>query len=956
MQIMGPLRVWRGEAELDTGPRQQRCLLALLMARVGQPVSMTDLIALLWGQDSPASAANVIQKYIGALRRVLEPGLPVRTSGSYLLLDGSGYRFTAGLNTLDLIAFRHHVTAATASADREELRQALNHYIDALRLCRGTAGDTLADSPAAIAVFAAIDEEFLEAAVNATEIAIRLREPTSVLSPLRLAAEMNPFHERVHASLVAALAASGQQAEALTAYRRIRERLVDELGIDPGHALQRAFRQVLAQHDIESPSAVAATVDESEVPGVRPAQLPPDLSLFVGRSAELAALSDLVAGMRDGERGGPLVVAIDGMGGVGKSTLAVHFARLAGDEFTDGQLYLDLHSDHGDSESGRVGEALRSLLLALGVPSSTLPDTFDARMGKYRSLTAGRRILVLLDNVRNSAQVRPLLPNSAQSLVLVTSRRPLLGLAAFDGAHLLRVQVPDLPSARQLLERRLAGAVHRTIITPDSAALVDEIVELCGRLPLALAVLAAQLAVRPTLTLASVAADLRDGARRLQAFPGGTDTPDPRTAFSWSYQQLTTSAARLFRLLSVSLGPGITVAACASLSGSDAAATRAELDELIEAALVTEHEHGRITSHMLVKAYAHELFIDTEPLHEQRDAVSRLLQYYLHGSFHAQAVLAPHQLPFKPAPPLPGVVPDQPATFEQAVCWFSGQREALIDAVRVAAELGFGIVPWQLAVTMQQYLQWSGYFEDWEDAMRHALRSARDSDDEIGQAHVLHSLGGARRSLGADDEALDLLTAALHIFDSHTMRLEQALVHSDLHAVHEALGDDHQALAHSQEALTLYRALDYRQGVPLGLMSSGRSLARLGRLEESAELLNLALELHAQTSGSDATSIAAEAEIRIAVAADLARLGRIRESAEQLELSAQLAGQTGHRPHRFEALRQLTELLLAAGDLAGASEALSRTRVALAAFPDGGAAHLRAELADLTAKVSPRRR
>ncbi|MEO3770684.1 BTAD domain-containing putative transcriptional regulator [Micromonospora sp. B9E7] len=961
LQIMGPLRVWRGATELDAGPRQQRCLLALLLARVGHPISTTDLIALIWGPDSPASAVNVIHKYIGVLRRLLEPNLPPRASGSYLLRSGNGYRFTAGPEMLDLVAFRWHVASAKASVGKDRLDEALDHYTEALQLCRGFAGDSLADSNRAAATFAGIVGEFFDAVVDAARVAVQVRQPSRVLAPLRLAAEMDALHELVHASLVTTLAAAGQQAEALGVYRRIRERLVGDLGIDPGRALQDAHRQVLTQtalpqaEPVDSAGPAVRSDGVPVVPLVRPAQLPPDLSQFVGRSTELALLGDLVAGMRDDGRTSPLVVAMDGMGGVGKSTLAAHFARLVADEFTDGQLYLDLQGEQDDDEAVRAGDALHSVLYALGVPASQVPDTFDARVGTYRSLTAGKRILLLVDNVQDPAQVRPLLPNSAESLVLITSRRPLLGLAALDGAYLLRLDVPDLESARELLVHRLTRWTKRRIGQAD-AVIVDEIIELCGRLPLALAILAARLTARPTLSLESVLADLRDGAHRLEAFPHGAGAHDPRTAFSWSYRQLSPGAARLFRLLAVALSPGITAQACVSLSGQDPATTHAELEELTEAALVTEHDDGRFTSHVLVKAYAQECLHDVEPPEERRDAVSRLLQYYLHSSFNAQVLLAPHRIPIEPSPALPGVVPEQPATYEEALAWFAAQREVLKEAVRLAETLGYGIVPWQLAITMQQYLQWAGYFQDWEDVMRSALHAAQESGDEVGEAHTLRSLAGARWSFGANQDALDLLAAALRIFEQRAMPLEQAMAHANLQWVYEALGRHEQALVHGEKAVARYREIGYRRPVTLSLLSMGRSLARLGRLEESAHMLERALELHEQIrselkAGWDATLTAVEGETRMAIASNLAQTGRVREAVEQLELSANTSRLVRHRANEFEALHQLAELLMSVGDIAEAVEAFTRAGLVLDSFPDGPPERLRDRFAQLAQKM-----
>ncbi|GAA2554588.1 hypothetical protein GCM10010435_26360 [Winogradskya consettensis] len=492
LRILGPLRIIRGSSEVDAGPNQQRCLLALLLAREGHPISMNELMELLWGGDSPPTAVNVIHKYVGVLRRLLEPGLPPRAAGRYLVRHGNGYRFTAAPEMLDLVLFRRLVAQATTHADNDELDAALDRYAAALRLGDGRVADGLADTSSARAMFAGLDSEFNDAVLAAAEIAVRLRRPARLLAPLRRAAELHPLNELVQASLMTTLAAAGHQAEALTAYRSVRGLLADELGIDPGHGLQEAYRRVLTQ-DVLPPGAATPAQ-----PLVHPAQLPPDLPLFTGRTSELAALDRHAVALRAGGQPGPLVITLNGTEGTGKSTLAVRFAHLVAADFPDGQLYLDLRQDH-------PGDNLRSLLYALGVRTPDAPDTFDAQVGTYRSLTAGKRMLLLLDGARDAGQVRPLLPSSAGSLVLVTSGPALLDLAAHAGAHLLRVEAPDAADARELLERRLADRIHED---PDGEVL-DEIVELCGRMPLALAQLAARLAATPELSLATAAKELR---------------------------------------------------------------------------------------------------------------------------------------------------------------------------------------------------------------------------------------------------------------------------------------------------------------------------------------------------------------------------------------------------------------------------------------------------------------
>ncbi|MFI5934060.1 BTAD domain-containing putative transcriptional regulator [Actinoplanes sp. NPDC051494] len=495
LRILGPLRVIRGDGEVDAGPNQQRCLLALLLAREGHPISMNELIELLWGPSSPPTAVNVIHKYIGVLRRLLEPGLPPRAPGEYLLRHGNGYRFTAGPESLDLVRFRHLVAQASAHAGRDEFDEALDRYTEALRLGAGRVADGLADTPSARAVFAGLDSEFSDALLAAAEIAVRLRRPGLLLAPLRRAAELDPLNELLQASLMTTLAAAGHQAEALAAYRTVRGSLAAELGIDPGHALQEAHRRVLTQ------TVVPAGGTDSPGPLIHPAQLPPDLPMFTGREHELAALDTLAAGLRAEGRTGPLVITMDGPDGAGKSTLAVRFAHLVADRFPDGQLYLDLRESRPDN-------LLRSLLYGLGLRRNDVPDTFDALVGTYRSLTAGRRLLILLDHAHDAEQVRPLLPSSAGTLVLVTSGPPLLDLAARAGAHQLRVDPPDPPAARELFARRLDGRDR-----PDSAALA-EIVELCGRMPLTLSLLAARLAAAPTLSLTAVSNQLRQDPDR----------------------------------------------------------------------------------------------------------------------------------------------------------------------------------------------------------------------------------------------------------------------------------------------------------------------------------------------------------------------------------------------------------------------------------------------------------
>jgi len=514
-QILGSLRLWQHGVEQEIGPPQQAYVLALLLARAGGPVTTDDLIDLVWGEDAPSSALNILHKYVGTLRRLLEPALSPREAGSYLIRRGNGYQIAVGPDELDLARFRTLAQAARTSRAAGRLHDALDQYVDALQLWNGSTADALTRGSAAMSIATALDGEFYAACGSAATVAALLRQPDRVLPALRLASAMAPLHEQIQASFITALAADGQQAEALAAFRAVRDRLAEDLGIDPGPVLRATQRRVL-----DPAYRMQPVPDEDDRPGVpiamrptlvtRPAQLPPDLPTFVGRANELATLTGLLAEMRTS----PLILGLHGMGGVGKSALATHFAHLVADQFADGQLHLDLRGHAAGEDSLPVEEALRALLTSLGMRESRIPATVDGRVGAYRSLIAGRRILLLLDDARDAAQVRPLLPNSARSMVLVSSRSPLIGLSALDGADLMHVELPDAASARALFRRRLERSPNRSAADlAAEAEFVDEIVELCGRFPLALATLAGRLSARPRLSPAAVATELRHAVK-----------------------------------------------------------------------------------------------------------------------------------------------------------------------------------------------------------------------------------------------------------------------------------------------------------------------------------------------------------------------------------------------------------------------------------------------------------
>lgn len=695
--LLGPVRAWRGQAEVDLGPNQQRALLALLLVRANQFVTTDDLIELLWEGNPPGSAINVIHKYICAIRRLLEPNLKARTSGRWLTRQGVAYRLAADESTSDLIAFRRMVEDARSARARHRPTDALDLLMEALGQRRGACGEGLELYGRHRDYFTAVDQEYAAAVAEAADAALASARPMRILPLLRQVASDEPLNESLQARLILLLAATGQQARALSHYQAVRERLSDELGVDPGTEMRTAHGQVLRQ---ELPTAVAGNqVEIASAPGsvrlpgtqaarissppgapsplVPPAQLPADLPTFAGREPELSQVANMLS--PDSESPLVTICAIDGMAGIGKTTFAIHWAHHVAKHFEDGQLYLNLHGFDPSASALIPADALGALLYSLGLRAGHIPDDLDARAGLYRSVLAAKHVLIVLDNARDADQIRPLLPGSPGCLVIATSRNPMAGLAMTEGARLLTLKLPSVLTARETLERRLG--VDRVAAEPEA---VEEIIQLCGRLPLALAIVAARAAAHSDFTLASIANNLRRTWGRLDAFATAGVAADARTVFSWSYRRLTPQACRLFRLLPLQPAADITVAASASLLGDTPETANRLMAELTSTALITEHQPGRYAFHELTRAYAVELSDSTDTDTDRHEALARLLDHYLHSSYAAQVELKPHREPIAPSPPLPGVTPEQFFDCASAISWFTAERHVLNASVSLA--------------------------------------------------------------------------------------------------------------------------------------------------------------------------------------------------------------------------------------------------------------------------------
>jgi tetratricopeptide (TPR) repeat protein len=576
-----------------------------------------------------------------------------------------------------------------------------------------------------------------------------------------------------------------------------------------------------------------------------PQQLPAAVPHFAGRVGELSTLAGLLRGRADS--GGTVVIsAIGGTAGVGKTALVVHWAHQVADRFPDGQLYVNLR---GFDPSGSVmapAEAVRRFLDALHVPPQQIPVDLDAQAALYRSRLAGKRMLVVLDNARDTAQVRPLLPGAPTCLVLVTSRNQLTSLIAADGAYPITLDLLTDDEARQLLARRLG--TDRVAAEP---AAVGEIITRCAHLPLALALVAARAAVSPQRGLHTLAEELRDAGHRWQMLTGDDPTTDVQAVFSWSYQALTPDAARLFRLLGLHPGPDLSAAAAAGLAGLSASAIRPVLAELTRASLLVEHTPGRYSFHDLLRAYASDLVhrIDTDQ--QRHSATHRILDHYLHTAYTADRLLDPSRDPITLTATQPGVTPQHLASYQQALDWFTTEHPVLLATVDQAAAGGFDTHVWQLSWTLWTFLDRRGRWHDQATVGRAAVAAAHRLADPSAQVRAPYNLARAYIRLGRFDDAHTQLSHALDLTTQTGDQTKQAHIHHNLGSLLGQRGNYPQALDHIRQALDLHRATGHQIGQAYALNAVGWYQLMLGDHQQALDACHQALSLHQKLGNRD---------------------------------------------------------------------------------------------------------
>jgi DNA-binding SARP family transcriptional activator/tetratricopeptide (TPR) repeat protein len=857
--LLGPLVVRAGGSRVMVSAGKQRVLLAALLLRANQVVGPGELAEAVWEGRPPETARVTLQNYVKRLRQALAPAGYER-----IVTRPAGYLIEIGPGELDVARFAELQSAASRAARSGAWDVVSGRLGEALGLWRGR---PLADVPSRVLAAGAVPrlvEMRLEALEARIEADLHLGRHREVVAEVQALAAAEPLRERLAELLMLALYRSGQQASALAAYQQVWRHLVEQIGIEPGPGLRDLNQRILRSDASLLPAQPAqpARPADRKRPGPRdpvvkvpapaapadgdrarlpaPVMLPAAVPGFTGRSRELRALSGLVR-----RPGGPvLITAIGGTAGVGKTALAVHWARRAAADFPDGQLYVNLRG-FGPADPLPPAEALRAFLDALGVPAARIPATLEGRQALYRSLLEGRRMLVVLDNALDPAQVRPLLPATATAMVLITSRSELAGLVASDGARTLGLDVLSGTEAYQLIAGRLGEP--RIAAEPEAA---DELIGLCARLPLALAITAARAVAHPTFTLAALVAELRDAKGRLDALSTGEDATDVRAVLSWSYQSLQPPAARMFRLLGLHPGPEITAAAAASLAGTGLPEARRLLRELTRCHLLAEPAAGRYAFHDLLRAYAAEQAAVLDSDDDRQAATGRMLDHYLHSARAADLQLNPLREPITriPPPPLRGVTPETTGSRQRALAWFEAEQQVLLAAINLAAETGFDVHAWQLPWAMVDFLDIRGQWRESAATQRCAVAAATRSGDVAGQAAANRLLARACAMLGDYDQARVHLADCLGLYRQLDDRSGEARTHQSLSWIAERQLAYADALGHSEQALDLFRATGNRAGQASALNSVGWCHALLGDPQQARRYCRQALALHQELS------------------------------------------------------------------------------------------------------------
>ncbi|MFH7593841.1 BTAD domain-containing putative transcriptional regulator [Streptomyces racemochromogenes] len=825
----------------------------MLLLESGRVVTVARLVEAAWEQDPPATASHQVRKAVADLRRRLPDG------GAVIVTDGPGYRAAVTAGQLDLLEFDALVQAAGQAAKDGRLTTAAEHLAAALALWRGPVLSG-AGGPVIDTVATALEERRLSAAEQYFGLRLTLGESGELVSGLRALITEHPLRETLRGQLMLALYRTGRQAEALQEYGRVRELLVEELGIDPGPQLAKLYEAILrdgpelagperaapgarepqppadaAPEPAAPPAPVPAPVQEAPAapPGPAadaPCTLPYDLPDFTGRAEELNELFAFVRDGRPDQERYSRVIAIDGMGGMGKTSLAVRAAHRLADRYPDGQLLIDLRGFTPGETPVTPAAALDTLLRTLGAPGDRIPEDLEGRAALWRAALDGRRILLLLDNAVDAAQIRPLLPATPGCLVLVTSRARLLDL---DGVEWVSIDLMKPEESTDLMTQTLGAA--RVSAEPEAAA---ELAELCGHLPLALRIATARLRNRPRWTVRYLVERLRDETRRMDELSSGERSV--AATLRLSYLAMDEKHRTAFRILSLHPGADIDVHTAAALLGTTVRDAEDTLEFLLDVHLVQQPDIGLYTFHDLVRSFAQSLRV---PATEAADAaaVERLLGYYLTATDTACEVLFPGRK-HRPTgiPPYEGELP--PLTrADLAGRWFDQEHEGLMAAVTLADQRGHDRYTACLSRNLAFHLHARGRFDDFWSLGRLSVAAARRLDDPHLLTVSLANLGAACWKLGRFEEGLEVAAesrdTAVRLGDRHI----EAHSESTIGLLLSTLGQYTAAVPLIERAIGMAAELGARREESEGLTMLSTLHERCGRYPEAEETARRAL-------------------------------------------------------------------------------------------------------------------
>ena len=956
--LLGPVTVHSGGVALPVPRGSQRALLALLLLNAGRVVSVGEIADTLWGPAPVPSASVSIRNYVKRLRRVLGSADQDR-----IITRSPGYVIRVDQGELDVARFEVLLEGARNAARGGSWHAAADQARTALALWRGEPLADVGSETLALREIPRLAELRQQAAELRIDAELHLGRHDVVIAELERIVAAHPLRENLHGLLMLALYRDGREAEALAAYQRARRVLAEELGTEPGAELRELHRQILTAGPLLAGPEPFHSPPGSAGPAVAPQpvlprELPAPVPHFVGRSAELADLTGMLE--RASTRTPPTLVisAIAGMAGVGKTALAMQWAHQVADRFPDGQLHVNLRGyDPGQPMS--PADALAAFLRSLGVAEQDIPAETAERAARYRSLLASRRMLIMIDNAAEEAQVRPLLPGSPSCAAVVTSRDTLAGLVARDGASRLDLGLLPPRDAVGLLQTLIG---ERADAEPEATA---NLARYCAGLPLVLRVAAERVAASPGVSLADVTSELADQQQRLDLLhTAGDRMTNVRAVFSWSVRHLNDETARVFRLLGLHPGCEFDAYDAAALADTTLRQARWLLDELARAHLIEPAGTGRYGLHDLLRAYAADQAVSQNSDQERRAALTRLFDHYLATAAVAAGVLFRGD-PDQPAlPRAAGPVPVPPVTRPAAaLAWLDERRSILVSVAAHSADHGWPGHAIGLAATIFRYLD-VGHFTEAAAVHDHARRAAARAGDSVGEAAALTMLGAAHAAQGSFRRATSHLERALDLCRANGDRIGEARALSHLGLADYCEGRYQQSAQWHRRALAIYLEAGVHAGQARELHALGVVDLRRGRPEQAAEHLQRSLALfceggfrsgeahvlgslgelellrgrYVQAAGHLRRSLelGRETGSRLGQARALAWLGMCelrqgfhRQAIGHLRQSLALHSQAGNRSGQAEALNGLGEALLAASQ-AGQASAWHAAALALA--------------------------